>query len=657
MIFEVKEKFKLSEKFLESYKGRQPNWGPLGYVTYKRTYARAIEGENRLEEFWETVKRVVEGCYTVQLNHCRNIRLPWNAHKAQKSAQEMYRLIWEFKFTPPGRGLWAMGADLVWIKGSAALNNCAYVDTKDINFDFSGPFVWLMDMSMFGVGVSFNTDGAGLVTIVEPKTAPFTHVVEDSREGWCEAVRVVLEAYVGKEKLPTEFDFSKIRPAGQPLKTMGGIAPGPQPLITAIEQIKELMNSRIGHPISSTNIVDLMNIIGRCVVSGGVRRTAELALGNVDDVEYTSMKDPTKYSKELSEWRWASNNSVYVSPKMDYTSLAKQVCTNGEPGFVNLDLMRKYGRIKDGVTWKDKKVGGVNPCGEQSLESYELCNLCEVFPSNHDSFEEFRNTLKYAYLYAKTVTLIPTHCERTNQVLLRNRRIGLSLTGIINAFDKFGRREFLEWCDKGYERVTELDKKYSDWLCIPESVKKTTVKPSGTVSLLPGVNPGIHYAHSYRYIRRIRIQITSPMIKFLQKAGIPNEPSKYNDNTVVFSFPVETPNFKKSKNDVTIWEQLENAALIQYYWSDNCVSQTVTVKSEEFNQLADALEIFEDRLKTVSFLPLSDHGYVQAPYEEIDEATYKEMKSKIKKLDLSQVPSEGDTGSKEKFCTNDTCTI
>ena len=181
-----------------------------------------------------------------------------------------------------------------------------------------------------------------------------------------------------------------------------------------------------------------------------------------------------------------------------------QTAKNGEPGYFWLANAQAYGRIKDGETWRDGKVAGTNPCAEQSLESYEICNLVETFPSRHDTLEDYKRTLKFAYLYAKTVTLVPTHNERTNAIMLRNRRIGLSQSGIVESFERHGRRTHFNWCDDGYRYICNLDRIYAQWLCVPESIKKTSIKPSGTVSLLPGVTPGIHYAHSEYYLRAMR---------------------------------------------------------------------------------------------------------------------------------------------------------
>lgn len=655
MLFEAKERFRLSEKFIDQFRGRQPNWGPLGYVTYKRTYARPVaEGNGRTEEYWETVRRVVEGCYTIQMNHCRNLKLPWNTQKAQRSAQEMYQLMWEFRFLPPGRGLWMMGTDYIYERGSAALNNCAFVSTDEISFNFSDPFCFLMDMSMLGVGVAFDTKGAGSVMIHPPRIAEYTHVVEDSKEGWVDLARCVLESYVGRGKRPAKIDYSLIRPMGSIIRTFGGIAPGPGPLIECIENIDKVLGPRVGERITSSDITDLMNVIGKCVVSGGVRRTAELALGGPDDAEYLQLKDPELNRDKLMAWRWASNNSVTASIGMDYSHVGTQTAKNGEPGYFWLENARAYGRLKDGMNWVDTKVAGTNPCAEQSLESYEICNLVETFPSLHENFEDYRRTLKFAYLYAKTVTLVPTHNERTNAIMLRNRRIGLSQSGIIESFEKHGRRTHFQWCDEGYKYVSELDKIYSQWLCIPESIKKTSVKPSGTVSLMPGVTPGIHYPHAEFYYRTIRIDKTSPLVDPIRRAGYRIEESVYGDNTLVVYFPVKQKNFERSKKDVSVWEQVENVAQMQYYWADNQVSATITFTPEEAKDIPKILELYEPRLKSISFLPLVEHNYPQAPYQEITQEMYIHASARLKPLDFAHLNTDE---TADLYCDGDKCEV
>lgn len=362
-IFPIKERFTLSDSFLEKYKDKQPNWGPLGYVIYKRSYSRLIPGEDRSEEWVDTCKRVVEGSYTVQLNHCKSLKLFWDQRKAQYSAQKMFDKMFNLKFCPAGRGLYCMGTDLIYKRGSAGLFNCSTISTKNIKTNFSNPFAFMMDFGMYGVGIGFDTKGANTVTIKEPSIGDYTFTVDDSRQGWVELLRVILDSYVGKTKYPKNIDYSKIRPEGSPIVTSGGIAPGPKCLIDCIESITKILNSRINEKLTSGNITDIMNIIGKCVISGGKRRIAQIAFGDYSDEEYISLKDPVKYEKELLEYRWASNNSVFAEIGMDYNKTIDKTITNGEPGYIYLDALKNYGRFKDGRQENiDADVDMTNPC-------------------------------------------------------------------------------------------------------------------------------------------------------------------------------------------------------------------------------------------------------------------------------------------------------
>lgn len=650
--------FKLSDSFVDSYKTVEPKWGPLGEFTFLRTYSRFIEDEQRNEAWWETVRRVVEGTFSIQKQHVQGLRLPWSQQKAQRSAQKMYDKIFNFKFLPPGRGLWMMGTDFVKTRGGMALNNCAFASTEDIDTKGSLAFVWAMDALMLGVGVGFDTRGAGKIEIKQPKPDG-VYQIPDSREGWVESLRLLIDAFFFGKPLP-DFDYSVIRGKGEPIRGFGGVSAGPEPLKLLHERTKNLLNGLVGKRLRSTDIVDIMNFIGVCVVAGNVRRSAECAIGDSDDLDFISMKNPDKHMNELISHRWASNNSVFLSVGGDYSEVANLIAKNGEPGCVWLDNCKAYGRTKDGQNYKDSAAAGLNPCFEQVLHSFEMCCLVETFPSLHESYSEFEETLKYAYLYAKTVTLVPTHWEETNAVMMRNRRIGASQSGIIDAFAKHGRRTMLKWSDDSYDYLQQLDKIYSDWLCVPRSIKTTSVKPSGTVSLLAGVSPGIHYPHSEYYIRRIRIAANSSLVKPIIDAGYDVEPSAYGETdeerneTLVISFPVKQDNFTKSKFDVTVWEQVKNVVDYQNFWSDNSVSATITFKESEEKDLVNVLESYEDVLKAISFLPLETNGYAQLPYEEITKEKYEEMVSKIKKPDFSFVVSSP-VGS--KFCDSDYCEV
>jgi len=645
--------FDLPESFLVKYRGKQPQWGAIGYFTFRRTYSRIIDGENRSEEYWETCKRVVEGTFSIQRNHCKRNHLPWDDKKAQRTAKRMFELMWNFKFLPPGRGLWAMGTKYVQERGGAALNNCAFVSTKDLATDSIKPFMFIMDMSMVGVGVGFDTMGAGKCKVVGPKEQePQLFIIPDTREGWVEALHLLLRAYLLCEVIP-DFDFSLIRPEGVPIKGFGGTASGPQPLIEMLNDIEVILQSRIDNTLTSEDIVDIGNLIGRCVVAGNVRRSAEIVFGDPTDETFALLK---QNKAKLTHHRWASNNSIFATVGMDYAWHARQTAINGEPGFMWLDNARAYGRMKDAPDWADREAVGGNPCLEQTLHNYELCTLVETFPSRHENLEEYLETLKVAYLYAKTVTLVPTHWAETNSVMARNRRIGLSQSGIIKAFGRHGRREMLRWCDKGYEFIKGLDVQYSNWLGVSKSIKKTSVKPSGTISLLAGEPPGIHYPHSEYYIRRIRVGTTSPLVESAHQAGYKIEPAVGQEtNTVCIEFPIKEEFFVRSKDDVSIWEQVANAVAYQRYWADNQVSVTVTFKPDEKEDIQHILELYEDSLKGISFLPVEEHGYVQAPYETITEAQYLEMSKNLKLIVFDDI-AESDMAV-PKYCDSDSCEL
>ncbi len=655
------QNFKLSEDFLSPYKHKKVDWGPLGEFVFLRSYSRMIYSQNRNEKWWETVKRVVEGVINIQKEHCSKLRLPWKNNKARKSARIMYEKIFNFKFLPPGRGLWMMGTEFILEKGSAALNNCGFVSTGDIKTRGTLPFTWTMDALMLGVGIGFDTKGGGKLLIKQPKPADgLTFRIPDTREGWVNTLGLLLDAYFYGKKMPV-IDYSGIRPPGKRIAGFGGVSSGSEPLKKLIDSIDSLLSKKIGEFLESTDIVDIFNMIGVCVISGNVRRSAEIAIGDHNDKSYITMKDPVKNKKELLSHRWASNNSVFAETgKTDYSDIAKSIAANGEPGIIWLENIRKYGRLIDGENYADKLAMGVNPCGEQTLESLELCCLVETFPSRHESYEEYRKTLKSAYLYAKTVTLLPTHWEETNAILMKNRRIGTSQSGIIDAFVKHGRREILNWSDEGYQYLRNLDEIYSNWLCVPKSIKITSVKPSGSVSLLPGVSPGIHYPHARYYIRRIRLSSDSPLVEIMKKAGYSVTFSKYGagekerKRTSVIEFPVHEKHFSRKKSDITIWEQVKNCIDYQTYWADNNVSITVTFKKNEESEIPHLLEAYEDKLKAISLLPLEENGYEQMPYEEITKKEFEKMCSAISPIDftsLTNVP-EG-----ENFCDGDNCNI
>ena len=654
------EKFTLTETFINKYKRKKAPFGfnGLGELVYMRTYSR-IKEDGKNERWWETVKRVVEGTYSMQKNHIDSHQLGWNPWQAQKSAQDMYERIFNMKFLPPGRGLWAMGTAITEEKGLyAALNNCAFVSTSTIKDDMAKPFCFLMDASMLGVGVGFDCKGAGEIVVkgVNKDRDITIFEVPDTREGWVESLKVLLESYF-HNTASVEFDYSLVRPAGAPIAGFGGVSSGHEPLKEVHETIREVLENNSGEPITITTIVDIMNLIGKCVVAGNVRRTAEIVFGAPDSEECLDLKN-YKVNPHREQYGWTSNNSIFAELGMDYTAAAERIGDNGEPGFAWLENMRKYSRMKNGGDNKDHRVMGGNPCLEQSLESYELCCLVETFPDNHDSLEDYQRTLKYAYLYAKTVTLGRTHWSDTNRVMLRNRRIGCSVSGVAQFITSRGLDELKNWLNSGYDVIQQWDDMYSDWFAVPKSIKTTSVKPSGTVSLLAGATPGLHYPESRFYIRRMRLSKHSELLEPLEKAGYKLEPAfGSEDTTMVVEVPVDVGEGIRTAADLSIWEQFSLAAFLQRHWADNQVSCTVTFNPEtEKDQIAPALNYYQYHLKGISLLPRHDYGaYQQMPYEAIDEKTYHSEVAKLGKLSFGVIKNE--EADVDKFCNNDTCEI
>jgi len=649
--------FKLTDNFLDQYKRRQPPWGfgALSAVVFYRTYSRT-KPNGKKERWWEVCRRVTEGTYNLQKEHIDRYGLGWNAQQAQRSAQEFYNRMFEMKFLPPGRGLWAMGSEIILErKLYAALNNCAFVSTADIKNDFANPFCFLMDMSMLGVGVGFDTQGSNLVILKTPSTPHKVIQIEDSRSGWVQALRLLLESYRnGTAKI--EFDYSLIRPAGKPIKGFGGTSSGPEPLREGLECIREVCEKYVGKAVDSRFIVDVMNLIGRIVVSGNVRRSAEIALGEPDDETFLELKDYAK-NPERSDFGWASNNSIVSrhSDGCDFVRLTSSIADNGEPGIFWIDNAKLYGRL--GESRPDSRVVGCNPCGEQSLESYELCCLVETFPARHTTKDDYLRTLKYAYLYAKTVTLGQTHWPETNRVLLRNRRIGCSVSGVQQFVASRSLSELKNWLDDGYTTIQQWDEVYSGWFCIPRSIKTTSVKPSGTVSLLAGATPGMHWPESRFYIRRVRLSKDSELLEGLRQAGYPVEPDLADKSAVVVEFPVDCGAGVRPVTDVSLWEQLEMAAFLQRYWADNQVSCTISFDPErEGKDIASALEHYQYRLKGISFLPRRPGGaYKQSPYEAIDEVDYRKRLGQLDpKVKFGVLHEEAEP---ERFCDGQSCRL
>jgi len=1027
--------FRLSEDFVATYADKKAPFGyrdaggnSVGEITFLRTYSR-IKEDGTKETWTDVCERVINGMYSLQKDHCKTNRLPWNDQKAQSSAKEGFDRLFNLKWTPPGRGLWVMGTRLVnEQRNSAALQNCAFVSSMEMTKNNPAkPFAYLMEASMLGVGVGFDNKGADKnFNIYNPLEESVVYEIPDTREGWVESLTMQINSYLKSDQKSVKFDYSLIRPAGVPIKIFGGTAAGHQPLEKLHNHITKLFSGRGGEMVTRTDIANIGNMIGVCVVSGNVRRSAELLIGSIDDEEFLNLKNYGTYddkgkftpgpAADRQEFGWMSNNSVDVKVGEDLSPILDGVVRNGEPGVLWMDVSRAYGRLADAPNNKDHRVVGYNPCitddswvltedgprqvrdlvgtpfvaivdgekyrtesdgffltdhdrqvfdlttveghtlritdnhqvmtqrgwveagnlthedkivlhdhgtlsvwggagseqegyligqlwgdgtfnnksavlsvwgdhpevkeavftaastlshrsdwqgfmevpgrneyrlksasiahladsvgmrpgskkitddleqmssefyvgflrgafdadgsvegnlekgvsirlhqsdkeqlkrvqrmllrlgiqstvamnrtagemslpknngtgdyqiyatkatwrliisaqsahrymdrigfcdleksdkwfrinslrskavytkpfyatfksltpfgtasvydvtvekvhafdanglyvhncAEQSLESFEMCTLVETYLNRHDTLEDYKRTLKFAYLYAKTVTLLPTHWEETNAIMQRNRRIGASMSGVADFADNQGLPTLRTWMDEGYGTIKYYDTIYSEWLGIRESIKTTTVKPSGTVSILAGESPGVHWTPGGKYfLRTIRFANSDPMLPLFKMANYRVEPAfESPDTTSVVYFPIAS-NSSRSDKEVTIFEKMALAAQAQRYWSDNSVSVTISFNAEtESKHVGSVLHMYDGQMKTVSFLPQGNDTYPQMPYGQITEEEYNEYTMKLFQIDFAGVyAGMASDAIGEAFCSTDSCEV
>lgn len=666
--------FKLADSFIEPYKTKEPPFGfkdaggnSLGEITFIRTYSRKKEDGSK-ERWWETCRRVIEGMYSIQKDWAKEHVLPWNDHKAQKSAQEAYDLLFRMLWTPPGRGLFSMGTYVVnGRKDSTPLQNCAFISTYEMTkTDPSAPFTFLMNVSMLGVGVGYDTRGAEKEFVIHnpDKEKVWTYQIPDSREGWVESLKLLLESYLIPGKGFVDFDYSLIRPRGAPIVTFGGIAPGPKPLMRLHEMIHKILSNREGEILSDVDIADIANLTGDCVGSGNVRRSALLAYGRKESKNFLNLKNAevfperNSYDPENPGWAYMSNNSVRAFTGDDLSAVIPGIMHNGEPGIIWEDVTKQYGRLIDPPDNKDWRFAGFNPCVEQPLESGEMCTLADIHLSKITDTRELSRALKYAYLYAKSVTLLPTAIPKTNAIMQRNRRIGISSSGIANFSDNNGQAVLRKWFDEGYKILKDYDVVYSEWLCVRESIKITTVKPTGTTSLLVGESPGGHWSPGGEYFDRAMIfDDAHPLVPLFAEAGYRIERSVTSpDTSVVVWFPIHSE-AKRSERDVTIFEKAALAVEAQRWWSDNGVSVTVSFKPEEREHVPTIISMYDGQLKAISFMEMKNDVYPQQPFTDISSIEYTNWENKLSKVDMDVLYNESKDGEGEKYCTTDVCEI
>jgi ribonucleoside-triphosphate reductase (thioredoxin) len=594
-------------------------WGEIGYITFKRTYARKLDNSSdKTEEFSDVIEREIKA-------NRKQLKIDFTKEEEDYYRETRLKLKW----STAGRFMWQLGTKTVDKLGLPSLQNCAgvVVDTP------IRPFTWAFEMLMLGSGVGYNIQKEYVYQLpkvknkikierVDSKDADF--IIPDTREGWVKLLGKVLKAhFYGGEGFT--YSTQLIRSKGAPISGFGGVASGPEELCWGMNEISNILNSRSNKKLRPIDCLDIMNIIGFIVVSGNVRRSAQLAIGDCDDLEYLKAKRWDLGA--IPNWRAMSNNSVACDNIKDLPDLFWDTYQQGEPyGLINLRLARLIGRTND-YNFPDLNVVVFNPCAEQSLNNYETCCLSEIYLPNIDSFEELINILKLTYRVNKHSLALPCSLKETESIVNSNMRMGIGMTGILQATE-----EQRSWLKEAYNFLREYDFMYSEKMGFPQSIKLTTVKPSGTLSLLAGVTPGVHPnpAGPY-YIRRIRIASGSPLLNVCKEHGYNIEPQVNFDgsddnNTMVVSFPCKLPESTPVSDNYTWREQLEMVRRIQAEWSDNSVSCTVYYNKEDLPEIKEYLkQNYSDNFKTLSFLLKYGHGFKQAPYENISKEVYEEM--------------------------------
>lgn len=633
----------------------QTPWSSVGYLTYKRTYARRLN-ENDInsptEEFPDTVERVIKAC---------DEQLKCGFSKEEEQRLRDYLL--GLKGSVAGRFWWQLGTDTVDKLGLSSLQNCAF-RTVDKPVE---PFTWAMDMLMLGSGVGYNIQRENVnklppvnldfkcPTRVNDSGADF--IVPDSREGWVALLGKTLKAaFLAHSSGKQTFTYSTqlIRSKGAPIKGFGGTASGPEDLVWGIENISKILEKRAGKQLRPVDCLDIMNIIGAVVVAGNVRRSAQIAIGDADDVEYLLAKRWDLGN--IPSWRAMSNNSVVCHDIGDLHDFFWDGYEGkGEPyGLINLKLSRKIGRLGE-TQYPDPKVQGYNPCAEQSLADGETCCLAEVFLPNISSKEELLDVCTLLYRINKHSLALQCHQKVTEAIVHENMRMGIGITGVLQATE-----EQKSWLSETYGKIREYDNEYSALNGFNKSIKLTTVKPSGTLSLLPGVTPGCHPAYARFMIRRIRISSNHALVQVCKDHGYHVEYQQNFDgsedhSTVVVSFPFRHPDHAVLAKDMTAISQLETVKWLQEVWSDNSVSCTVYYRPEELPEIKKYLKKnYKTNHKSLSFLLHSEHGFKQAPLEEITEEQYNEMVANTRTITAID---EANIGLDDAECSTGACPI
>ena len=628
------------------------NYLPTDYQTFISTsrYARWLEAEGRRETWSETVGRYI-----------KNVAAP--KVKGQEILDSLEEAILGLEVMPSMRAVMTAGPALA--RDNTAGYNCSYLPVDDPKSFDEAMFILLC-----GTGVGFSVERQYINKLPEVPDDLFnsdtTVVVKDSKEGWAKALRQVI-ALLYSGEVP-KWDVSKVRPAGAKLKTFGGRASGPAPLVELFNFVVHKFINAKGRKLSSIECHDIMCKIGEVVVVGGVRRSAMISLSNLSDDRMRHAKSGQWWENEPQ--RALANNSVSYTEKPDALSFMREWMAlvesgSGERGIFNRQASKKQA-AKNGRRDNSWEFG-TNPCSEIILRPYQFCNLTEVVVRATDTIEDLERKVKLATILG-TVQSTYTKFPYLRKVWQKNteeeRLLGVSLTGIMD-------NPLLTTKNGGLDKTlqhlkgiaVDTNAEWADHLGIPVSAAITCIKPSGTVSQLVDSSSGIHARHSPYYIRTVRGDNKDPLTQFMKDNGIPNEPCVMKpDSTVVFSFPMKAPDGATVTSDLSAIDQLEMWLVYQRNWCEHKPSVTINVKSEEWFEVGAFVYKHFDEMSGVSFLPYNEHTYQQAPYQEVGKSDYEELLSIMpKSIDWSKLAEyeqeDNTSGMQTLACSGDSCEI
>lgn len=630
------------------------NYLPTDYQNYIAIsrYARWREEDNRRETWIETVDRYMDFISSMT-DEKQHKHVPWN---------EIREAILSQNIMPSMRALMTAGPALS--RDNTAGYNCSYLPVDDPK-----AFDEAMYILMCGTGVGFSVENSNIGKLPEvPESMESTETtiyVKDSKEGWAKAFRQLL-ALLWSGQIPT-WDLSKVRPAGSRLKTFGGRASGPQPLNDLFVFCVNVFKNAKGRRLTSLECHDIMCKVGDVVVCGGVRRSAMISLSDIQDDTMRHAKSGNWYEKDAQ--RALANNSAVYNEKPNIETFMREWISlieskSGERGIFSRDASRR--QVTKNGRRDPQHSFGTNPCSEIILRPYQFCNLTEVVVREQDDSSTLLRKVELATILG-TLQSTLTHFPYLRKIWKKNteeeRLLGVSLTGIMDNRITNCKHMYLE------DTLTTLRKaaidtnaKYAELLGIPQSTAVTCVKPSGTVSQLVDSASGIHARHSEYYIRTVRGDVKDPLTQFMIDQNIPAEKDAYNDSNMVFSFPMKSPEGSITRNDMSAIAQLELWLCYQRYWCEHKPSVTISVHDHEWLEVGAWVYKHFDEVSGVSFLPVFDHIYKQAPYQECSKQEYDQLMEHMpKSIDwtkLSEYEQEDNTKSSQTFaCTGEVCEI